>query len=59
MNNYTFFYYYTYGNERLASYDHLMFESLEAAKQSAIDNYDEVFFIAEGYIINLQETNND
>jgi len=43
MNNYTFFYYYTYGNERLAAYDHLMFESLEAAKQSAIDNYEEVF----------------
>lgn len=56
MKNYTFFYYYTYGNERLAAYDHLMFDSLEAAKQSAIDNYDEVFFIAEGYIINLQET---
>lgn len=57
MNKYTFFYYYTICGERLACYHHLMFDSLEAAKQFAKDNYNEVFFMAEGHIINLEEDN--
>jgi len=56
MNKYTFFYYDIIFGQRLSFYDYVEFASLHEAKKSANKDYDEVFFIAEGHITNLQET---